>query len=292
LRNLRFEPERPQTRRIVCLTLDALASVGSGPAQDEVLGRIIENLRLLGANAVVLEASAALPSYAAPLGAVFFPTRLRPLQADVLSRAVWQIRTRGGASTYLHLPLAATIAALGAAGTADLFADMTRYTAADGVVIDMRAPPGPTEIVDALPGEVRARRQALNPSTFDAQARLGLMAYRAAAAIDPRQRLLLALAEPRGPLAWADVGLLPPSGDAEHLASLAARFRAEGWLRPAAAGRIAFSLPAAPDEQTEAIRLAQRQGASAFALCPEPPPLPAATVLSTAFSAATYPYRP
>jgi biofilm PGA synthesis lipoprotein PgaB len=292
VRNLRFEPERPLTRRIACLTLDALASAGSGSAQDEALGRIIENLRSLGANTVVIDANAALPSPGSPLGAVFFPTRLRPLQTDLLSRAVWQIRTRGGASTYVHLPLAATVAAVGNSGTAGLFADMARYTAADGVVIDMQPPPGPVEIVDALPGEIRARRQVVNPVTLDAQAQLGLAAFRAAAAIDPRLRLVLAMNKPAGPPAWADIGLLPPSADAEQMASLAAQFRAEGRLRPAAAGRTAFTLPVAPDEQVAAMRLAQRQGASAFALCPEPRAAPPEPTLSATFSSATYPYKP
>jgi hypothetical protein len=184
------------------------------------------------------------------------------------------------------------VAAIGDSGAAGLFADMARYTAADGVVIDMQPPPGPVEIVDALPGEIRARRQVLNPATLDAQAKLGLAMYRAAAAVDPRLRLMLAMNKPAGPPAWADIGLLPPSADAEQMASLAAQFRAQGWLRPGAAGRMAFSLPIAPDEQVEAIRLAQRQGASAFALCPQPPTLPPAPTLSATFSAATYPHRP
>jgi peptidoglycan/xylan/chitin deacetylase (PgdA/CDA1 family) len=292
VRNLRFEPDRPLTRRIACLTLDALAAAAGGSAQDEALGRIIENLRALGANTVVIDANAALPSSGSRLGAVFFPTRLRPLQADLLSRAVWQIRTRGGASTYVHLPLAATVAAVGDSGAAGLFADMARYTAADGVVIDMQPPPGPAEIADALPGEIRARRQVLNLATFDTQAKLGFAVYGAAAAIDPRLRLMLAMNKPAGPPAWTDIGLLPPSADAEQMASLAAQFRAQGWLRPTAAGRTAFSLPIAPDEQAAAIRLAQRQGASAFALCPEPQAEPPGTTLSATFSAATYPHRP
>src|SRR6187455_838392 len=78
VRNLRFEPERPATRRIACLALDALAAAGSGRQQDEVLGHIIEGVRALGANIVIIDANAALPSPAAPLGAVYFPTRLRP----------------------------------------------------------------------------------------------------------------------------------------------------------------------------------------------------------------------
>ena len=106
------------------------------------------------------------------------------------------------------------------------------------------------------------------------------------------QRLMLSLSAPGPPPEWADVGLLPQSRDAAETAGLARRLRAEGWLRPDAAGRVAFALPAEPRLQVEALRQAQRHGASAFALCPDQPELPPAPALSAAFSAATYPYRP
>ena len=67
----------------------------------------------LGANTVIIHAYAALPSAAAPLGDVFFPTRSGRSQADLLSRVTWQIRTRAGVDVYPHLPLAASAAAVG-----------------------------------------------------------------------------------------------------------------------------------------------------------------------------------
>ena len=118
-----------------------------------------------------------------------------------------------------------------------------------------------------------------------------MQAYRATAAIDPRQRLMLAMKQPagrpNGPIS-ACCRRARCRGDS----GAGRRLRAEGWLRPDAAGRVAFSLPAEPRLQVEALRQAQRQGASAFALCPEQPALPPAPALSAAFSAATYPYRP
>src|SRR5262249_55940088 len=139
---------------------------------------------------------------------------------------------------------------------------------------------------------IRAQREMLDPIKLDASDRLGLAAYRAAAAIDPRLRLMLALEQPAGPPDLADIGLLPPSENAAQATALAGRMRAEGWLRPDVAGRVAFSLPAGQNQQIEAQRNAQRQGASAFALCPEPPALPPAAALSATFSTATFPYRP
>lgn len=290
-RNLLFDPEGPTTRRIACLTLDALAAAGTGPAQDEALGQIIEGLRALGANTVVIDANVALSSPDAPLGDVFFPTRLRPLRKDLLSRATWQIRTRGGSDVFLHLPLAAAAAAIGAANIPMLFADMMRQTAPDGLMIDLPLPDQQATMVDDKPWEIRAHRAALDLARLDDRTRLGIEAYRAAAAIDPRQRLMLALNEPRGPPDWADIGLLPAAASVEQTAASADHLRAEGWLRPKAAGRVAFTLPTEPGRQIEAMRRAQRQGASAFALCPGPSMPPSAALVAT-FSSATYPYRP
>ena len=103
---------------------------------------------------------------------------------------------------------------------------------------------------------------------------------------------MLAMERPAGPPDWADIGLLPPSEDPRQISALAGRLRGEGWLRPDVAGRVAFTLPAEPKRQIEALRLAQRQGASAFALFPMTPPLPTSAALSNAFSAATYPHKP
>src|SRR5204863_17120 len=148
---------------------------------------------------------------------------LRPLRADLLSRATWQIRSRGGADVFVHLPLAAAATAIGAQNVPQLFGDMTRYTAADGVAIDMQPPSAPPIIVDEEPGDIRARRESLSISAFQGWARLGLESYRTAASIDPRQRLMLAMNEFRGPPEWADIGLLPPAGDPIQIAGVAER---------------------------------------------------------------------
>ena len=290
--NLRFETGGPRQLRFACLTLDGMAAAGDGAPQDEALGRVIDSLRTLGANAVVIEAAAAPPSASAPLGDVYFPSALRPLRRDLLGRVAWQIGTRGGADIYLHLPLAAAAAAVGEANVPALFAEMARYARADGVVIDLPAPPSDATVVANRPEDIRARRAALDPAQLDRWTALGLKAYRAAAAINPRLRLMVAMARPGGPPAWADIGLLPPSGDVRQAAALVGRLKAEGWLRPDAAGRVAFSLPDEPAARLAALRFAQRQGASAFALCPTPAALPPAPSLAAAFSSASYPHRP
>jgi biofilm PGA synthesis lipoprotein PgaB len=287
--NLRVDVEYPETVRVACVTLDGLAAL-DGSAQDAVLGTMIENLRTLGANKVIIDGNAALSTVDAPLGGVFFPTRLRPMQADVLSRAVWQIRSRGGAEVYVHLPLEAAVAAVGDAGVSQLYADMLRASAPDGIVVE--APPQAGSVASGEKGAIRARRAALDPARLDPQSRRALAIYRAAAAIDPVLRLMLAVPAPAGPADWADYVVLPPAATAGATTDEAKALHAEGWLRPDLAGRVILSLPAAPDAQVAAIRGAQRQGATGFALCGGVPALPATPELSATFSSATFPHRP
>lgn len=289
-RNLRFDPDYPATRRVACLSLDTLATAAPGPAQDAVLGSMIEGLRRLGANIAVIDAFAGPLAPRAPLGEVYFPNTLRPVRTDLLSRATWQLRTRGGVDVFLRLPLDSAAAAVGAPGVPTLFSEMTRYTRADGLAMDTAASAG--RIVPDLPGSIRARRAGLDPDALDPPARRALLAYRSAAAIDPRLRLMLAAPATGGPADWADMALLEPQADATATGMLARRLRDQGWLRPDVAGRVALSLPADRGQQIDAIRQAQRQTASALALCPQPPPLPPPAGLASAFSAATYPYRP
>jgi peptidoglycan/xylan/chitin deacetylase (PgdA/CDA1 family) len=290
--SLRFETSGPRTLRIACLTLDSLAGARDTTAQDEALGHLIENVRALGPNIVIIEAAAALPSPQSALGDVYFPTELRPIRNDLLGRATWQLGTRADVDVFLHLPLAAAEAAVGDANVPGLFADMSRYVRADGIVIDLPAEVGSSTMAAGRPEEIRARREGLDPARLDRWTALGLAAFRAAADINPRLHLMVATAAPAGPPDWADIGLLPQGGDARKTEALAARLHKVGWLRPGSAGRVALSLPADPAEQLDALQRAQRQGATALALCPKSPALPAPAALSAAFSAATYPHRP
>jgi len=84
---------------------------------------------------------------------------------------------------------------------------------------------------------------------------------------------------------------MPATRDVAETVALATRLRAQGWLRPDVAGRVVFTLPSDRALQVEAMRKAERLGASAFALCP-PPALPPTPALAATFSSATYPYRP
>ena len=289
VRNLRFSPEYPATRRIACLSLDPLAAVPAGAAQDEVLGKMIEGVRSLGANVVVLDGAPA-PAPGGRLGEVYFPSSLLPMRADLLSRGTWQMRTRGGADVYLRLPLEATAAAVGEDRVATLFGEMARHAGADGLLLD--APNTGGRIVADRPGNIRAARAALDPATVDDRNRGALQAYRAAAYVHPRLRLALASAPTAGPAEWVDTALLGPNETPDAAVALARRLRGEGWLRPDVAGRVALALPAVPNAQVPAIRGAQRETATAFGLCPRAPALPPSEALRSTFSSATFPYKP
>ena len=262
--SLRFDLERPETVRATCVELDDLAML-SGAPQDERLGRLIEDLRTLGANKIIVETKAR------------DGTAMRP---DILSRAVWQLHSRVPAEVYLRLASTAAPAEI---------SEMLRRAAADGVVVDLPQVSGSRDALDQ--GSVAAQRDAVDSATLDPPARAALLAYRAAARIDPLLRLIVAMPGIGGPPGWADYALISPARDAKGTEAQARDLRADGWLRPDLAGRAVLTLPMEQGAQVDALRRAQRQGAAGFALCPEVP-LPSSRALATSFSSSTYPYRP
>lgn len=287
--NLAFRPPRPSTLRVVCLRLDPLAEQPQGPAQDAALGRMLDAVQALGATIAVVDAAAPVPPGGA-LGAVRFPTPLRPMDADVLSRAVWQLRTRGGVDVFVTLPNDAAAAAVGEAQVPRLYADMLRVSGADGVALEGPGAARPEPGQSPSPWSVRAAREQARPD--DLLSRRALAAARAADAIEPRTRLLLFAPQQgaAGPPPWADALVLPPAPDRAGIAAVAEALGRAGWMRPEWAGRTALGLP--PQDRPAAIRTAQQLGAAGLSLCPATGPLPDDPSLRAAFSAASFPYKP
>ena len=277
---LRFDVEYPETSRIACLKIDSLGSL-EGAAQDEALGRMIEQVRALGPNKVVIDGFAEPSAGTGPPEQVFFPNRVWPMKVDLLSRAGWQIRSRAGADVYLRLPVEAP---------PELWAEMLRRMPADGVAVDAGALPA--SMSDARKGAIRRRRAALDPSTLDSLSVRALQAFRAAASIAPGLRLLLSTPKLAGPVDWADYTMGPPAQDAAALDVEARTLRARGMLRPDLAGHTVLTLPTSRGQQRPALLAAQRQTASAFALCAGGISLPAEASLVSAFSSATFPRKP
>src|SRR5207245_1968217 len=80
-------------------------------AFETALGAALERVRALGVNRVIVDAGARGAS--GNLEAVWFPNRALPVKADVLSRIVWQLRTRAGVTVGVSLPVDAARAVLG-----------------------------------------------------------------------------------------------------------------------------------------------------------------------------------
>jgi len=93
--NLRFQEQSPPALRMVCLDPAVIAGAGDAAAQDAALGATIEAMRRLGANIVAIDAHA--PGAEGRLGPAWYPTGMTAQGPNVLSRLVWQLRTRGGA---------------------------------------------------------------------------------------------------------------------------------------------------------------------------------------------------
>lgn len=289
-RNLRFRTTSPPARRLVCLDPGPVAAAGDQTAQDAVLGAMIEQLRTLGANTVLLGAHAA--GEAGRLGAAWYPTARLAVAGDLLGRLTWQLRTRGGAEVFLRLPLPAAAATVGPEQVAALAADMLRHALADGLALEgaghlAAAPPGPAE--DPAAWATRARRAALPPARLDPEGQLALRTIRAAEALRPGLRLLVASDAQPLPGTWP-----APAADLVLWPGAAPAARAAGWLAPESLSRLVVALPAAPGpQQLEAIRQVQRAGATGLALCDDgAAALAASARLGPAFSAATHPLRP
>lgn len=289
-RNLRFLETSPPARRLVCLDPATIASAGDALAQDAALGTMIEQIRTLGANTVLLATHVAAAD--GRLAAAWYPTPLLPLAGDLLGRLTWQIRTRGGAEVFLRLTLTEAAATLGPAEVPALVGEMVRHALADGLAIEgagglATAAPGAAEPAEVW--ETRARRAALPMAALDPAGQVALAGMRRAETLRPGLRLLVGAEEAALAGTWP-----APAADLVLWSGAAEQARAAGWLAPAALSRLLLALPPAPpSRQVQAVRQAQRVGATGLGLCGDgAAALAGAARLGPAFSAATYPLRP
>jgi len=260
LYNLAFAPPRAETVRLACLDLAPMAALADPESRDRLLGQWVEAVRELGATAVVLP----LLAEGGPPRA-FLPSDAAPLAADVFGRVARQLSTRAGVEAFGRLDRAG-LAALGEGPAAMLLADAARAAPIDGLVL-------PADGALAAAPAVRPTRAAHRAARAVSDAPHARL-FRAAAAIDPRLRLVTEGAVT--PDATADRALLPAAEP--RLAGL-------GWRTPSNSGRVVEAV-AAPAE----MRALQRQGATALALCPwNPSRTPR---FAPVFSGATVPWRP
>lgn len=72
--------------------------------ENQNLGRLIDGIRVLGLNAVVLQPFVT-PKNRAGIEAVYFPNTILPMRADLLNRVAWQLRSRLGVAIYIQAPV-------------------------------------------------------------------------------------------------------------------------------------------------------------------------------------------
>ncbi len=246
--NLGFPAPRAETVRLACVDLTPMAAL-RGEAQDDWLGGLIESVRRLGATDIVLDVG---PRAQGVVTGAWLPGTALPLEADIFGRAARQLGVRAGVSVHARIPAGQDAAELAAAAA--------RAAPIDGLLFE----PGPAGLAPPTAGQTRTDIRAAR--SVDPGGAVGA-GFAAAAAIDPRLRLMVA-APLAGPGPGTDRQLAPreaPGGQA--------------WLTPAHSGRLV--VPAGTDPAA-----VQRQGATALSLCPwDGKPL-------KGFSAATFPWLP
>jgi poly-beta-1,6-N-acetyl-D-glucosamine N-deacetylase PgaB len=148
-------------------------------AFEKKLGAAIERVRVLGATTVIVDA--AIRGASNQLEGVWFPNQLLPVKADVLSRIVWQMRTRAHVQVAVSVPVSAARATLGSDDAVlRLFEDLGYSASADALLLD-QAPALAAIPLDSAAGrfswEVRRRRNAVNLSSFPAADALALRLF-------------------------------------------------------------------------------------------------------------------
>ena len=284
--NLTFVSADAPTIRAVCIDLSGLAAARGRDEQDGVLGRMIEDVRRLGANTAIINALRLAPD-GKPI-ASWLPTSVLPVEADILSRAARQLENRAGVGVYVRLPLKSLVPLVGEAGAIRLGQDIARAALMRGLALDGDGDPVRPERQEFSLAENRAIRAAAGPGSP-----VALRVMRGVMDISPYLRLLMVAdgQDVAGPPPGVDMILLRPASDVRQAREQATRLKAAGWLKPGAADPILISVPpSAPKDQATAIRAMQEEGTNAMALCPWVPG--DSEALAPAFSAATFPARP
>jgi len=270
------------------------------PAFEKALGAAVERVRALGVNRVVVDAAVRGPS--GSLEAVWFPSRLLPVKADLLSRIVWQIRTRAGAVVAVSLPVDAARAALGGdAAVETLYQDLGASVPADAVLLERVPALAAIRLEHSHQEPARAIQRRRNEMDLSHLPPLDSLAMRCFFSFDrerPGSSLYL-LAESPGPTpsAIAELTLIQAPAAAKPFRDLVSRLSAAGWLAPPFRDRsgvwIRDAQPPSAAALSSAVRLFQRRGGVALGWEPDDPiaDQPSASAAAPAVSTVAAPRR-
>ena len=297
----------PSAQRWVCLD-PALLWTGDAATTDERLGRAIERYRTLGVTGVVIDA--ATIGTDGGLTQAWFPNRELPLQADVLSRMVWQLQTRAGVEVQVRLSSTRSLATLGSAERVlRLFEDLGTYVPVNGLFVDdaLALAPPLLPLHGGQAWNTRNARDTLDTARMTANDALAMQAFRAVQRARPWLQLAIISGDasaatvansqqpepnPLADITWARTEL-PARVAVSHAVSHAA-------IAPAAAGRLrrsgvwlSGSGTIDADILTASALGLQRAGRSVLGWCPDDPiaDLPNAKRAAPGISAATFPVK-
>jgi hypothetical protein len=266
---------------------------------EKELGVAIERVKRLGVTTVVVDAAVSGPQGRLE---AWFPNRELPVKADVLSRIVWQLRTRASVDVAVWLPVAAARAALpDDAAVLRLFDGLGTAVPADALVLDHA--PALTAIplarsAGTLRWEVRRRRNALDWSHLPAADALAFRAFLAfERASPPVQLFLLSAAIGPRPSAVADLTLAAASPPPKAFVGVVRTMEAAGWLAPdvryCSGIWVESGQPPSAAALSEDIRIFESHGGVAFGWARDNPVAdePRAALAAPAVSAARLPRR-
>ena len=95
--------KNPEPLHAIKVNLDRLYD-DDAEKQNQKLGELIERVRELGLNAVVLQPFVS-PARAGSIEQVYFPNSILPMRADLLNRVSWQLFNRLGVGVYMSIPV-------------------------------------------------------------------------------------------------------------------------------------------------------------------------------------------
>lgn len=222
--DLRFSEVLPRARRMVRIDPGQWWT-GSAEVFEQRMGAAIESLRQQAITDVVVEGLHRERDTGR--WSAWFPTGALPLRADVLSRIVWQLRTRASVRTSVDLDFSNVASHLPANEIKQLHQDLGWQVPTDGLFMSLVTSPGTTDMVSqdmsmrwtsvqgparksVSAGELRTARQRLGAQDLPAAERLALEAFRAVENSRPGLHWLIQTAASHpAPLAtWADLVLM------------------------------------------------------------------------------------
>lgn len=144
-------PRNPEPVRVIQVSLDAIFS--PDPQRQEAnLSALLERIETLKPTHVFLQATTDARGDGV-VDAAYFPNRSLPLRGDLFNRVAWQLASRVDVKVYALMPL--TVPSLSDAEVVDLYTDLARFAAIDGLVFASPAPAA----AGADPGRLELTRQ-------------------------------------------------------------------------------------------------------------------------------------